>query len=134
MAAQQTGHAFECAADVAATDDGLRLECDERGNRIVGETLLILFNSRHEGVNFTLPSHRPQERWVPLLDTSVKNVPNAWLGAGEQYPLRAHSLVVLQLKRGWSRLHNLLHGSHKLPSAGHLGEAEDESPPARPAG
>ncbi len=54
---------------------GLRLagdaieELDERGNRVVGDTLLILLNSHHERLPFVLPAHKPRLRWELLLDT-----------------------------------------------------------------
>ena len=50
---------------------------DERGNRIIDETLLILFNASHEPCEFTLPSepvHHDEDderehAWVRVLDT-----------------------------------------------------------------
>jgi glycogen operon protein len=54
---------------------GLRLagdaieELDERGNRVVGDTLLIILNSHHESLPFVLPAHKPRLRWELLLDT-----------------------------------------------------------------
>ena len=54
---------------------GLRLagdaieEVDERGHRIVGDTLLILLNAYWEALRFVLPAHRPKLRWHLLLDT-----------------------------------------------------------------
>ncbi|MGH9915836.1 MAG: hypothetical protein ACRD63_11185, partial [Pyrinomonadaceae bacterium] len=42
---------------------------DERGNRIVDDTLLILLNAHYEPLSFTLPAHRRGVRWERVLDT-----------------------------------------------------------------
>src|SRR5581483_3853222 len=42
-------------------------EVDDRGNRIVDDTLLILLNAHHEPVPFVLPAHRRKVRWQVLL-------------------------------------------------------------------
>jgi isoamylase len=44
-------------------------EVDERGNRIVDDTLLLLLNAHHEPVSFLLPAHRRGVRFDLLLDT-----------------------------------------------------------------
>ena len=54
---------------------GLRLagdaleEVDDKGRRVVGETLLILLNAHHEPLTFTLPAHKRGVRWEHLLST-----------------------------------------------------------------
>ena len=37
-------------------------DVDERGDLIVGETLLLLLNAHHEPIPFTLPATRAQDR------------------------------------------------------------------------
>ncbi|HTM06815.1 MAG TPA: glycogen debranching protein GlgX [Verrucomicrobiae bacterium] len=44
-------------------------ELDERGNRVVGDTLLIVLNAHYEPLPFVLPAHRARLRWELLLDT-----------------------------------------------------------------
>ncbi len=90
-------------------------EFDERGRRIVGETLLIIMNTTHENVRFVLPPHKPHERWSAILDTARKKPVSTWLAAGETYNLRSRSLTILQLKRGWTRLRTLLHPAQTSP-------------------
>ena len=46
-------------------------EVDERGQRIQGDTLLVLFNAHHERIPFTLPPTLAGQRWERLLDTAV---------------------------------------------------------------
>ncbi|TKS63634.1 MAG: glycogen debranching enzyme [Nitrospira sp.] len=75
-------------------------ETDEKGRAIVDDTLLILINAHHAPLAFTLPAHRREIRWQPILDTSVsagseKLVTN--LKGGGQYELEARSIAVLQL-------------------------------------
>jgi glycogen operon protein len=87
---------------------GLRLagdaieELDDRGNRIVDDTLLILLNAHHEGVAFTLPAHRRKVRWQVVFDTHEPRIdPKKYrlMRGGEVYDLRERSLAVLRLPR-----------------------------------
>ncbi|MBI4343936.1 MAG: glycogen debranching protein GlgX [Candidatus Omnitrophica bacterium] len=56
---------------------GLRLagdvmdEVDERGDRIAGQTLLLLMNAAQETISFILPDHQPNGHWKRLFDTSA---------------------------------------------------------------
>jgi isoamylase len=87
---------------------GLRLagdaieECDERGNPIIDDTLLILLNAHHEAIPFVLPAHRRKVRWESMLDTydpkSIWKKPRHMRG-GEVYELNARSLALLRLPK-----------------------------------
>ena len=90
-------------------------EMDERGHPIVGDTLLVLLNSRPEIVLFQLPRHKPSERWIPHIDTSLEIVPSEPLSCEEQYSLQGRSVVVLILRSGWPAHRTLVHDSHPLP-------------------
>jgi len=85
---------------------GLRLagdaieELDDRGNRIVDDTLLILLNAYHEAIPFTLPAHRPKVRWQVVFDTYEPRIDpkrHRLMRGGEVYDLRDRSLAVLRL-------------------------------------
>jgi glycogen operon protein len=67
---------------------------DERGQRIVGDTLLILFNAHHEMIPFTLP----QEPWELVLDT-WEGQQEPFPPGGQTFPLRGRSLAVLKLRK-----------------------------------
>ncbi|MBI4641193.1 MAG: glycogen debranching protein GlgX [Candidatus Tectomicrobia bacterium] len=79
---------------------GLRLagdaidEVDERGNRIVDDTLLILLNAHDEPIPFILPAHRRKVRWELILDTREAMIKQKrrLIRGGESYELEAHSL------------------------------------------
>ena len=84
---------------------GLRLagdaieELDDRGNRIVDDTLLILLNAHHEPIPFTLPAHRRKVRWEVVFDTFESSIARKkqQMRGGEVYDLKDRSLVVLRL-------------------------------------
>src|SRR5262249_33617332 len=44
-------------------------EVDETGQRIAGDTFLVLLNAHHEALPFTLPAHGADTRWDLVLDT-----------------------------------------------------------------
>ena len=45
-------------------------EIDERGERIVGDTLVMLLNAGDKAILFVLPATAAAERWMTLLDTA----------------------------------------------------------------
>jgi len=73
-------------------------EADERGEEIVGDTILLLLNAHYETVPFTLPATREGERWEHLLDTAdPQDMPLA--GTDEQqYELQGRAMAVLRIK------------------------------------
>ncbi|MGO9463465.1 MAG: glycogen debranching protein GlgX [Isosphaeraceae bacterium] len=73
-------------------------EVDERGEPIVGETLLVLFNAHFEPVPFTLPEHQPERYWERLLDTAEPSAEPGAFEGGQEYDLRDRSVVVLKLR------------------------------------
>src|SRR5262249_22811924 len=49
-------------------------ETDDRGRPIVGETLLIIFNSGAEPARFTLPTVEGDGIWAELVDTAHREL------------------------------------------------------------
>jgi glycogen operon protein len=74
-------------------------ELNERGEHIVGDTLLILLNAHHEPVPFTLPAHLPGQRWECLLDTALPASEPAALSETRPYTLAGRSLAVLRVRQ-----------------------------------
>jgi isoamylase len=75
-------------------------EVDECGERIVGDTLLLMLNAGREMTPFVLPGTPADERWEPLLDTADPWLPSRNVRPGDRYDLQAHSMAVLRLKAG----------------------------------
>ena len=89
---------------------GLRLhgvmldEIDERGEQIVGDTVLMLLNSSDTAVDFQLPKHDRHEYWQPILDTANDTRLKLWFTDESKYNLHERSMAVLQLKQIHPRL------------------------------
>jgi isoamylase len=73
-------------------------EVNERGEPIVGSTLLLLLNGGGGSIPFSLPEAPVRERWDTLLDTADPWAPPRRLRAGDRYQLHARSMAVLELK------------------------------------
>jgi glycogen operon protein len=71
-------------------------DVDERGELIVGETLLLLLNAHHEPIPFTVPATRPEHFWERLLDTAEPDGAALRLQNGAQYPLQGRAVAVLR--------------------------------------
>ena len=69
-------------------------DLDERGQRIIGDTLLVLFNAHHEMIQFTLP----EEPWELVLDT-WEGEQEPFTPGAKTYPLQGRSLAVLKLRK-----------------------------------
>ncbi|GAB4359261.1 MAG: glycogen debranching protein GlgX [Methylohalobius crimeensis] len=76
-------------------------EVDERGNPVVDDDLVLLFNADSDSISFQLPIFGRESDWTRLLDTSVKNGLDAEgrFKAGDNYPLQGRSLALLMRPR-----------------------------------
>jgi glycogen operon protein len=65
---------------------------DERGDLVVGDTVLLLMNAHYEAIPFMLPPLKKGQRWEPVLDTAPEPLPFE----GEPlYELQGRSMAVL---------------------------------------
>ncbi len=71
-------------------------EVNERGEPIVGDTLLILLNAHSDAVPFTLPPLDADQQWQRILDTRDPATPDRTFKPGARYPLAGRSVAVLQ--------------------------------------
>ena len=72
-------------------------ETDNRGRKVSDQNFLVLLNSHHEDIHFTLPTSFPASRWIAWMDTSRDGGLRTAgeYGAGVAYPVQARSMVVL---------------------------------------
>jgi isoamylase len=72
-------------------------EVGEHGERIMGDTFIILLNAHHEAIEFRLGARRRDVRWSCMIDTSVPDdMPARPFEHMGIFPLQAHSLAVLR--------------------------------------
>ncbi len=74
-------------------------EVDERGQPIVGTTLLILFNAEDKPVPLRLPQLERHQYWQPVIDTSRHEARMQRCHGGRQYTLADRSCAIFELKR-----------------------------------
>jgi glycogen operon protein len=70
---------------------------DARGERVVDDSFLLLFNAHHEPLDFQLPAAAADGPWEVVLDTSVPVVVDGQVvKRGEPVSVEARSVKVLQ--------------------------------------
>jgi glycogen operon protein len=73
-------------------------DLDERGEPIVGNTILLLLNAHYEAIPFTLPDIKEGQQWERVLDTADPLGALQQYVGGEQYALQGRSMAVLQTR------------------------------------
>ncbi|HZN65198.1 MAG TPA: glycogen debranching protein GlgX [Tepidisphaeraceae bacterium] len=74
-------------------------EVDERGEPIVGDTLLLLLNHHWEERPFKLPETKVEHLWETVIDTRDPDAPMRICRGGETFPLFGRSLALLKTIR-----------------------------------
>ena len=69
---------------------------DERGDPIVGDTILLLMNAHHEAFDFVLPKTNPEQHWQLLFDTSNDEAAHEHLKQPTTYKLRDRSMAAFR--------------------------------------
>lgn len=72
-------------------------EVDEYGERIIGDTLLLLMNSSCEEISFKLPLYRENTNWEIVFDTYANDIEIKKLDGNQIYELKNHSIAVFVL-------------------------------------
>jgi isoamylase len=72
-------------------------EVDERGESIMGDTLLLLLNAHNEDVPFTLPPLDENHQWGRVLDTFDPHGPDRSFQSGGPYPLKGRSMALFKV-------------------------------------
>jgi len=71
---------------------------DERGEPLVGDTVLLLLNAHHEALPFTLPLAKSEQHWERLLDTADVGKERQFHEPGQKYQLQGRSFAVLRTR------------------------------------
>ena len=71
------------------------MEPDLRGEEIIDDSFLVLFNAQAEKLPFTLPTEEYGATWTAVLDTDSQVTPGTVFPAGAEVALEHRSLVVL---------------------------------------
>ena len=79
-------------------------DVDERGEPIVGDTLLLLLNAHHDQIRFTLPATHGETEWECVFDTAKACVPEEPLAPHSSYDLEGRSMAVLLTRVSADRL------------------------------
>jgi isoamylase len=72
-------------------------ELNERGEPILGDTLLVLLNAHSDRVPFTLPQSAPEHRWQRVFDTFDPHARSAIYRPGARYPLQGRAVAVFKM-------------------------------------
>jgi glycogen operon protein len=72
-------------------------EVDETGERLVGDSLLILLNAHHEDIAFRLPSLPAGKFWELLIDTAEPETVKRGTRGGYRYALNGRSVCIFRL-------------------------------------
>ena len=72
-------------------------EVDERGDAVLGDTLLVLFNGHDDRVPFTLPPLDGDQHFLRVFDTFDPHAPNRSFRPGTRYQLQGRSVAVLKV-------------------------------------
>ncbi len=71
-------------------------EVDERGQAILGDTLLLLLNAHWEEIHFKLPETKPEHIWKTMIDTNSPTAPPRTYCGGDEYSLYGRSVALLR--------------------------------------
>jgi isoamylase len=75
-------------------------EVDARGQRVAGDTLLVLYNAAPDAAAFVLPADgaaaasERAHRWATAFETAVPDNPPRTLAAGDRFDLPGHAMAV----------------------------------------
>lgn len=76
-------------------------EVDDRGEPIVGNSVVLLFNPSPRAVEFRLPNLTHRESWRSVLDTAAVPFEPQTVGGGGKVSLAPHSLLAFESRQGW---------------------------------
>jgi isoamylase len=73
-------------------------ETDDKGDPIVGDTILLLMNAHHDAIPFTLPALKEGQQWERLLETAEGSAAPSQVDGQQPYELPGRSMAVLRTR------------------------------------
>ncbi len=100
MSDEDWNQPFSRCLGVHLVGDAL-IETDWHGQRLIDNNLLLLINSHHENIAFTLPEFEDYSHWDVLIDTvdSIGTPELSRYKVGQPYPVHGRALVLLKQGR-----------------------------------
>jgi isoamylase len=92
-------HQGDAQAVMVYLNGGAIPEPDKRGDRIEGDSFLILFNAHDEDMNFTLPDEGFGDAWLSEIDTAAELVDPGEHAPGSEVCVYGRSVVVLRCRK-----------------------------------
>ena len=81
-------------------------ETDKNGDRIIGDTLFLMFNAYYEPICFVLPPRAPSRAWETVLDTSRTDWGRRMVQESPDYALPARAVAVFRTDGAKARRHD----------------------------
>jgi isoamylase len=72
---------------------------DARGNPVLDDSFLVMFNAYSEPLSFTLPDEEYGAEWIPVIDTAAHDLESHALDPSWQIQVQGRSIVVLRCPR-----------------------------------
>ncbi|GAA2154221.1 glycogen operon protein [Humibacillus xanthopallidus] len=72
---------------------------DPRGNPVLDDSFLVMFNAYSEPLSFTLPDEEYGSEWIPVVDTAAHDLESHSLDPSWQIQVQPRSIVVLRCPR-----------------------------------
>jgi glycogen operon protein len=95
------GHAFARCLGLFLAGGAIE-EYDNHGRLVKDDNMILLLNSHHENIPFTIPAEPRNARWEVLIDTGfedIKQYADRFYHSGSKYPLQKRSLVLLRQQK-----------------------------------
>lgn len=73
-------------------------DVNERGEPIIGDSIVLLVNAHYEPISFALPSRGEGQEWERLSDTADPEAETIERKGGDRYELKGRSMVILRSK------------------------------------
>jgi glycogen operon protein len=72
---------------------------DARGNPVLDDSFLVMFNAYSDPLSFTLPDEEYGAEWIPVVDTAAHDLESHALDPSWQIQVQGRSIVVLRCPR-----------------------------------